>query len=273
MKARYTLIDKYFEEVINLTSESIGKSISPFIEPEREELTFELQETVENRILKGTDVSIKIVSHDSERFFILTRIATVEKNGGYKVHRSKPKLFIVNRNEMRPLSFVEYLARKQSVEDTYNGIILWDGGLLDVSKRAVKGILLESERRKNIIFAIPKRRVFSEILRNRLESNSVKVLRNGGFFEFYMRTHERAPILYGQGYSPKEVEGEVNDIFSVLRRDCLYRGYPETLRLAHIYSKFTKLEILSYQIILKKNFSAKPWKDNFRRQILGGLWS
>jgi len=83
--------------------------------------------------------------------------------------------------------------------------------------------------------------------------------------------------LCGKGYAfridvdrmlPKEMQVIV--IQRILGNDLVFQGYPETLRLAHIFSTFTATDIIGIQRFLAKKYGLKivNW-PNLRRALFG----
>jgi len=65
-------------------------------------------------------------------------------------------------------------------------------------------------------------------------------------------------------------EDIVNSIGKLIGNDILSQGYPETLRLAHILSTFTKIEVLGIQRLMTKKFGVKVEKLQSTRKMLFG---
>ncbi|MBS7640174.1 MAG: DNA double-strand break repair nuclease NurA [Candidatus Bathyarchaeia archaeon] len=83
--------------------------------------------------------------------------------------------------------------------------------------------------------------------------------------------------LCGRGYAfrididralPREMQ--IISLQRVLGNDLVFQGYPETLRLAHIFSTFTASDIIGIQRFLTKKYGLKivNW-PNFRRVLFG----
>ena len=67
-----------------------------------------------------------------------------------------------------------------------------------------------------------------------------------------------------------KLEESLEAVGSLLSSDILVQGYPETLRMAHMLSVFTPLDILAIQRFLAENFGVKVRRSRSVRRLLFG---
>lgn len=172
---------------------------------------------------------------------------------------------------------------------THQSLILWDGSLTagtpETTIEAMTELLKEARTRKNTILAFSKntrllfngRRLSNLILEHQppcilqihdrsmyegalhLMGNIYVVRLTGGACAFRMDVDKELPHLQ-----------VVESVQKLLGNDLISQSYPETLRLAHIFSTFTATEVLGIQRYLAKEKRIKILgRQNVRRMLFG----
>ena len=185
--------------------------------------------------------------------------------------------------------FERWLQMGISVQ-TRNGVILWDGSLTAGTQDApvsVMSQLLETARnRSNAVLAFTKTtrlRLFGYRLTDHIGKCTPPCLVeiNG-----YPKALSNTMRLLGNIYVAKLSEGNCSFRLDIDRKlpqekaveatqrlvgnDILLQSYPETLRLAHIYSTFTANEVIGIQRFLVQTHKLKiVTRPNVRRLLFG----
>ena len=175
-------------------------------------------------------------------------------------------------------SILERWLQKQLCESTHDSIILWDGSL---TTRTINGptsvigeILHTARNNRNYILALSKKttltmmgRRLSDLIDGRLAPCLLDIddairLQFGNHLQFLGK-------IYAAKLSPtsftfrldidrraSEAEG-FNATCRLLGNELLADGYPETLRLAHILSRFSATDVLAMQRYVAANYGLK----------------
>ncbi|MGP3667371.1 MAG: hypothetical protein ACKD6N_00725 [Candidatus Bathyarchaeota archaeon] len=202
---------------------------------------------------------------------------------------------VFERNNAEPVNnSLDFKSQSQNIfekflqwhvaQATSNSIIIFDGCL---SNQSTNHKILELARKEgNKVLAISKK---SKVY---IDSKSV-LLRLKKEFQppWMLRVDDLLPStisssLLGKVFIAKfsnenmefrvDVDGKlsfediVNSVGELIGNDVLTQGYPETLRLAHILSTFTKIEILGIQRLITKKLGIKVKKLQSTRKILFG---
>jgi len=172
---------------------------------------------------------------------------------------------------------------------TYETIILWDGsmtaGMLDCPVEEMSRLLEIARNRLNIVLAFSKNtnlRFSGHKLTDFAETAVPPcLLKMKGLPSF------SGPVIFlGEIYIAKLTSGVcsfrldidkkvpqeqgIDAIQSLLGSDLLVQSYPETLRLAHIYSTFTATEVIGIQRFIAQQYGLKIIaRPNVRRMLFG----
>jgi hypothetical protein len=170
-----------------------------------------------------------------------------------------------------------------------NSIILWDGSLTagtnDNPTKTIAQILEISRNRLNTVLA------FSKTTQIRLQGHQITdltghckppyLLQINGFPTTAGPIHLLGDVHVAKLTSnrlsfrldiDKEItsEQQIEAVQRLLGNDILFYGYPETLRLAHIYSTFTATEVIGIQRFLTKQCKMEMInRPNIRRILFG----
>jgi hypothetical protein len=172
---------------------------------------------------------------------------------------------------------------------TYETIILWDGsmtaGMLDCPVEEMSRLLEISRNRLSIVLAFSKNtnlRLSGHKLTDYAETAVPPCLleMNG------LPSFSGPVILLGDVYIAKLTHGVcsfrldidkkipqeqgIEAVQGLLGSDLLVQSYPETLRLAHIYSTFTATEVIGIQRFIAQQYGLKiVTRPNVRRMLFG----
>jgi len=170
-----------------------------------------------------------------------------------------------------------------------NSIILWDGsltaGTADNPTKTIAQVLEIARNRLNTVLA------FSKTTHIRLLGHRITDLTGHCKPPYLLQINEIPPTagpihFLGDIYVAKlaksmwafrldidrEVlpEQQIEAVQRLLGNDILFYGYPETLRLAHIYSTFTATEVIGIQRFLTKQCKIEILnRPNIRRLLFG----
>lgn len=169
-------------------------------------------------------------------------------------------------------------------------LILLDGsltsGTVDAPEEVVRLLLRTARERENSILAFSKfsrlrlnGRSIIDIISKRTPPCMVKIV---GLAEPHGGTLARLGDVYVARLSENAVsfrldidkqlpqQQAVNAVEKLLGNDLFYQGYPETLRLAHIYSTFTANEVIGMQHYLTRERGLSIMvRPNLRRILFG----
>ena len=172
---------------------------------------------------------------------------------------------------------------------TYGAIILWDGSmtagtvdspaeemsrLLEVARNRLSTVLAFSKN-TNLRFSGHKLTDYAEkavppclLQLNDFPASSGPVLLLG---DIYVAKLTRGVCSFRLDIDKKvPQEHGIEAVQSLLGSDLLVQSYPETLRLAHIYSTFTATEVIGIQRFIAQQYGLKiVTRPNVRRMLFG----
>ena len=172
---------------------------------------------------------------------------------------------------------------------TYETIILWDGsmtaGMLDCPVEEMSRLLEISRNRLSIVLA------FSKNTNLRLSGHKLTDYAETAVPPCLLEINDLPSfsgpvILLGDVYIAKLTHGVcsfrldidkkipqeqgIEAVQGLLGSDLLVQSYPETLRLAHIYSTFTATEVIGIQRFIAQQYGLKiVTRPNVRRMLFG----
>jgi len=172
-----------------------------------------------------------------------------------------------------------------------NSIILWDGSLTagtnDNPKKTITQILEIARNRLNTVLAFSKtthiRLLGHQITDLNGHSKPPYLLQINGFPKTAGPIHFLGDIFVAKLANSSlafrlDVDSEIlpeqqiEAIQRLLGNETLFRGYPETLRLAHIYSAFTATEVIGIQRFITKQCKIEMVnRPNIRRILFGSF--
>ncbi len=176
----------------------------------------------------------------------------------------------------------------QSCEDS---VILWDGSLtawtIDSPVTLIDDMLRMARSRGNVVLAFSKKTKFTifgrriaDLINNRnapclLDLDEIIRRQYGNYLCFFGRVY--AAKLTPSQFSfrldvDREIEREtgINAVQKLISNDIVVESYPETLRLAHILSRFSASEIIGMQRLIAENFGIRTvFRPNIRQILFG----
>lgn len=174
-------------------------------------------------------------------------------------------------------------------QTTHDSLILWDGSLMAGSSEtpvpAMEKMLKEARNRQNTILAFSKvtrllfngQRITDLIRKNsppcmlKIE-NYPKIAGPMSFLgDVYVAKLSRGSCAFRLDMDKQLLKSHAVDaVQKLLGNDLILQSYPETLRLAHIFSTFTANEVLGLQRCVAKESNVKiVTKLNVRRLLFG----
>ncbi|MEM1557992.1 MAG: hypothetical protein QXG12_05320 [Thermoproteota archaeon] len=223
------------------------------------------------------DVSTVKVGISSLGEVYAVRGATViKRSGSLTINRTRPMIVLGEISDTQ-VSF-ELGEQLKSINSARNSMILLDGSLSEIMNVGKPFSLIDTlKKSSNIIISISKGFFLPSInLPEEIEESpfvgSILNGRNGG--EYLVRLSLGGPLLKIEVYPSIELDDVIKVLASLISLDGVEYGYPETLRIAHIYSKILPVEVLTLKCIMQKKFGIEVLREvDNRKMLLGGFWS
>ncbi|MEM3712765.1 MAG: hypothetical protein QXR97_04430 [Thermoproteota archaeon] len=223
------------------------------------------------------DVSTVKVGISSLGEVYAVRGATVtKKNNSLTISRTRPMIVLGEISDTQ-ISF-ELEERLKNINSARNSIILLDGSLSEIINVDKPFSLINSlKTSSNVIISISKGFIIPSIrLPEEIEEAPFigSILNGKSGREYLVRLRLGGSLLKIEAYPMMELE-DISRVFSsLISLDGVEYGYPETLRLAHIYSKILPIEALTLKCIIQKKFGIEVLREiDNRKMLLGGFWS
>jgi len=268
--------------------ETLGRSRSPLIESP---LPIPVVEE-EQRVI-GVDASALPVGATRRGVVVAVRAVVVSKtrSSAYSVKRLGPIPFIIPHERMQdgepqdPLTLLEALARNRVLTRAAVSIVLLDGRLQPSrGERSLwQGLLAMARARRNTVISLSKEPIppYTSLSRSVRGFEppfvaGVRGLQRRGSPGAVFAVRLAAPglVFLSTHCPPKPVEEAARDYGRVLYNDIVEAGYPETLRLAHIFAKLTPLEAIAVRHAVQERTGVEVQKQSdVRRMLFGPLWS
>jgi len=194
----------------------------------------------------------------------------------------------LNQTQTRITALLERWLQTQIATQTRNSLILLDGNLTttatDQTTTAITRLLQTARSNHNTILALTK------ITRLRLNGHNITdliqrdprpCLLQLDNYQPSTNVHQLGAIYVAKlNHSPytfrldtdADISGQeaVEAVEHLIGNDLITDGYPETLRLAHIYSTFTANEVIGIQRFLAHTYGIKiAQRPNIRRLLFG----
>jgi hypothetical protein len=189
-------------------------------------------------------------------------------------------------------AMLEHWLQRQASFSHSGVLILWDGSLAaprtSRSLPLMTKMLREAKERENSVLAFSKKTTLAlwngdcDIVDNRLAPSLLDIdqdAREGYAGQITFLGHVYAAKLRPGSYTMRlDVDRSIPTARSVqaiqhlLSSDGLYENYPETLRLAHVLSKFSPAEVIGMHRFIGKTYGFQAHDSpNVRRAILSPL--
>ncbi|MCX8183475.1 MAG: DNA double-strand break repair nuclease NurA [Crenarchaeota archaeon] len=200
----------------------------------------------------------------------------LKERGVVKINRTRPMIVLGGISDSQ-ISF-ELEEQLKNISSIRNSIMLLDGDLNEMMNVSgplgLPGFLASA---CNTLVSVSKRFVdpFIRLPEDFDVSPFVGEILNGRSpREYLVRLKPGSPLLKVEVYPEVELEEVRSLLASLILIDGVDYGYPEALRIAHIYSKILPLEVLTLKCILQKKFGIEVLREiDNRKMLLGGFWS
>jgi len=241
------------------------------------------------RYLRFGPFPFHITEENKQEIYALFNQYSHDQNelGSPQSHANTPTLLNM---QTRMTSLLERWLQTQISAQTQNSLILLDGSLTagtgDTPLQTITQLLETARNRHNTILAITK------VTRLRLNGHTLTDLINKSRPPCLLQTDGHATSAYnhihfmGTIYVAKlapspyafrlDIDnqipnpGQIEAVEHLIANDLILDGYPETLRLAHIYSTFTANEVIGIQRFLAQTHGIKTiQRPNIRRLLFG----
>lgn len=198
---------------------------------------------------------------------------------------------ILERVAERIRSILERWLQRQLCDATHDSLILWDGSLTTRTVNSPISVLREllhtARKNRNYVLAISKKTILSvsgrrlsELLDDRftpclLDVDDAIRSHYGNHLCFFGRMYAAklspSPFTFRLDIDRKVPEDEGFDaVGRLLANELLRDSYPETLRLAHVLSRFSATEVLAMQRYVAENYGLRVDAGLDVRQVLFG---
>ena len=187
----------------------------------------------------------------------------------------------------RARSFLEKIIQYNVVGSESGALILFDGSLIsgtvDTPKEFVQNIISLANRRNNNIVAISKRTSLTLKPSKRSILSVLEDNLNTAYANVKMHIEQDPSRYLGDIYVCRYIYGGMvfrtdipsnapvphDSLIGYVSRLCGRLGYPEELRLAHMYSKINRMEYLELQSAAVHKFDMKFRARDIRRELFG----
>lgn len=240
-------------------------------------LNIDLEEASSFKNIIAVDVStVKIGVSRLGEVHAVRGSTVLKEHRSVKISRTRPMIVLGEISDSQ-LSF-ELEEQLKNINSTRNSMILLDGDLnemMSVSRSLGLTGLLKSTQ--NILISVSKSFVNPFIrLPDEVNASSFvgEILNGRRPREYLVRLKPGSPLLKVEAYPEVELDELGKMLASLTLIDGVEYGYPETLRIAHIYSKILQVEVLTLRCILQRKFGIEVLREiDNRKMLLGGFWS
>ncbi len=240
-------------------------------------LSIEPEESSQFRSIIAVDVStVKIGVSRLGEVYAIRGSTVLKERGMVKINRTRPMIVFGGISDSQvSFELEEQLKRISSVRGS---LMLLDGDLKEmVSASKSLGLAGLLASTCNTLISISKGFVDPFIrLPEDVDSSSFvcEILNGSSPREYLVRLKLGSPLLKVEVYPEVELKEVRSLLASLILIDGVDYGYPEALRIAHIYSKILPVEVLTLKCILQKKFGIEVLREIDNRKILlGGFWS
>gem|GEM_PF-1786669 len=240
-------------------------------------ISIDLEEVSSMESIVAVDVStVKIGISRLGEVHAIRGSTVLKERGTVKINRTRPMIVLGSISDSQ-VSF-ELEEQLKSIGSIRNSIMLLDGdlnGMMNVSRPLGLSGLLTSAC--NTLISVSKGFVdpFIRLPEDFDASPFVSEILNGRSpREYLVRLKPGTPLLKIEVYPEVELEEISSLLASLILIDGVDYGYPEALRIAHIYSKILPVEVLTLKCVLQKRFGIEVLREiDNRKMLLGGFWS
>lgn len=200
----------------------------------------------------------------------------LKEHRSVKINRTRPMIVLGEISDSQ-LSF-ELEEQLKNINSARNSLILLDGDLSEtMSVSRPLGLMEFLNSTGSILISVSKGFVNPFIrLPDEVDASPFvgEILNGRSPREYLVRLRPGSPLLKVEAYPEVELDELSSMLASLMLIDGVEYGYPETLRIAHIYSKILQVEVLTLRCILQKKFGIEVLREiDNRKMLLGGFWS
>ncbi|MEM2088226.1 MAG: hypothetical protein QXF52_06055 [Thermoproteota archaeon] len=200
----------------------------------------------------------------------------LKEHRSVKINRTRPMIVLGDISDSQ-LSF-ELEEQLKNINSARNSLILLDGDLNEMmSVSRPLGLMEFLNSTGSILISVSKGFINPFIrLPDEVDASPFvgEILNGRNPREYLVRLRPGSPLLKVEAYPEVELDELSSMLASLMLIDGVEYGYPETLRIAHIYSKLLQVEVLTLRCILQKKFGIEVLREiDNRKMLLGGFWS
>jgi hypothetical protein len=223
-----------------------------------------------------------------------------EANKHFLYNALRQRCFDVNEGVGAPIleripehirNILERWLQKQLSESCRESLLLWDGSLTTRTVNSpisvLSSLLKRARDSHNVVLALSKKTSISAFGRRMdslidtgdapclLDIDDVVRVQYGKYLRFFGKIYA-AKLSPGNLSFRLDIDRRVSQtagvqaVENLLRSDLIVDSYPETLRLAHVLSRFSANEVLAMQRYVAENYGLKVIRRPNVRQILFG---
>jgi len=200
----------------------------------------------------------------------------LKEHRSVKISRTRPMIVLGEISDSQ-LSF-ELEEQLKNIKSARNSMILLDGDLNEMmSVSRPLGLTGFLNSTGSVLISVSKSFVNPFIrLPDEVDASPFigEILNGRSPREYLVRLRPGSPLLKVEAYPEVELDELSSMLASLILIDGVEYGYPETLRIAHIYSKILQVEVLTLRCILQRKFGIEVLREiDNRKMLLGGFWS
>jgi len=240
-------------------------------------LNIDFEEASSLKSIVAVDVStVKIGVSRLGEVHAVRGSTVLKERGAVKVNRTRPMIVLGGISDSQvSFELEEQLKNIGSIRDS---VMLLDGDLNEMMSISRPLGLPEFLRATcNTLISVSKGFVDPFIrLPGEVDVSPFvgEILNGSSPREYLARLKPGSPLLKVEVYPEAELEELRSLLASLILIDGVEYGYPETLRIAHIYSKILPVEVLTLKCVLQKKFGIEVLREiDNRKMLLGGFWS
>jgi hypothetical protein len=240
-------------------------------------LSIDFEEAPSLKSIVAVDVStVKIGISRLGEVHAVRGSTVLKERGAVKINRTRPMIVLGGISDSQvSFELEEQLKNISSIRDS---VMLLDGDLNEMMSISRPLGLTEFLRSTcNTLISVSKGFVDPFIrLPGEVDASPFvgEILNGSSPREYLARLKTGSPLLKVEVYPESELEELRSLLAFLILTDGVEYGYPETLRIAHIYSKILPVEVLTLKCVLQKKFGIEVLREiDNRKMLLGGFWS
>lgn len=236
-----------------------------------------LEERAHFGSIVAIDVStVKVGISSLGEVYAIRGATVIKRSDSLTINRTRPMIVLGEISDTQ-VSF-ELEEQLKNIDSARNSMILLDGSLSEITNLDKPFSLIDTlKRSSNIIISVSKGFLFPSIrLPEEIEESPFvgSILNGRSSGEYLVRLSLGGPLLKIEVCPSIELDDVIKVLASLISLDGVEYGYPETLRIAHIYSKILPVEVLTLKCIMQKKFGIEVLREvDNRKMLLGGFWS